>query len=167
MWPGNCTFNLPVVAGASMTQQEPRLVSFTIDEPFDVALQMLRRALAREGLRVPCELSTSDRLRNELGVGLRDGIVLYVDAPILLLEATLFTLAGSLYVPEPLALASCGDEECKAVVRSIKPLLDDSLPGSVRESMLLLHERILRAIQSVGHREAVFHHVHRSECIPA
>lgn len=143
--------------------QEPRLVSFNIHEPFDVALRMLRRALAREGLRVPCELSTSARLRTELGLGLRDGVVLYVDAPILLLEATVFTLAGSLYVPEPVALAACSDSDCKAVVRSIKPLLDDSLPTTVREAMLLLHERILKAIQTVGHREPVFHHAHRSE----
>jgi hypothetical protein len=151
----------------SMIKQEPRLVSFTIEEPFDVALRMLRRALAREGLRVPCELSTSGRLRQELGVGLRDGTVLYVDAPILLLEATVFTLAGSLYIPEPVALAASGDDECKAVVRSIKPLLDDSLPTTVREAMLLLHERILRAIQSIGHREPVFHHMHKREPVHA
>jgi hypothetical protein len=149
-----------------MTQQEPRLVSFTVDEPFDVALRMLRRALAREGLRVPCELSTSDRLRTELGVGLRNSIVLYVDAPILLLEATVFTLAGSLFVPEAVALADCGDN-CKAVVRSIKPLLDDTLPGTVRQAMLLLHERILKSIQTIGHREGVFQHAHRSEPVPA
>jgi hypothetical protein len=149
-----------------MTQQEPRLVSFTIDEPFDAALCMLRRALAREGLRVPCELRTCDRLRTELGVGLRNSIVLYVDAPILLLEATVFTVAGPLYVPEPVALADCGDN-CKAVVRSIKPLLDDTLPVSVRQAMLLLHERILTAIQAIGHREPVFQHAHRSDPVPA
>jgi hypothetical protein len=143
-----------------MTQQEPRLVSFTIDEPFEVALRMLRRAIAREGLRVPCELSTSGRLRTELGVGLRDSIVLYVDSPILLLEATVFTPAGGLCVPEPIALTANGDT-CQAVVRSIKPLLDDSLPGTVRQAMLLLHERILKAIQAIGHRETVVHHDHR------
>jgi hypothetical protein len=65
---------------------EPRIVSFTIDEPFDETLRMLRRALAREGLRVPCEMSTSGRLLSELGGGLKDSIVLYVDAPLLLLE---------------------------------------------------------------------------------
>ena len=94
-------------------------------------------------------------------------MVLYVDDPILLLEATVFTLAGSLYVPEPVAVAACGEHECKIVVRSIKPLLDDSLPGTVRDAVLLLHERILKAIQTIGHREPVFHHAHRSEPVLA
>jgi hypothetical protein len=94
-------------------------------------------------------------------------VVLYVDDPILLLEATVFALAGALYVPEPVALAACGESGCKAVVRSIKPLLDDSLLTTAREAMLLLHERILKAIQTIGHREPVFHHAHRSEPVRA
>ena len=147
--------------------QEPRIVSFTIDEPFEVALRMLRRALAREGLRVPCEVSTSGRLRTELGVGLKDSIVLYVDAPIVLLEATVFSVAANLYVPEPVALSACGVNQCKAVVRSVKPLLDEALPATVRHALLSLHERILKAIQAIGQREAVFDHVHRREAVPA
>jgi hypothetical protein len=150
-----------------MTQQEPHLVSFTVDEPFDIALRRLRRALTGEGLRVPCELRTSDRLRSELGIGLRHSIVLYVDAPILLLEATVLTVAGSLYVPEPVALAACGGNECKAVVRSIQPLLDETLPGTVRHAMLVLHERIIKAIQSIGRRETLFQRAHWTEPVPA
>jgi hypothetical protein len=70
--------------------QEVRMVVFTIDEPFKVALRMLRRELACEGLRIPCAVSTLGRLQTELGVGLKDSIALYVDAPPLLLEATVF-----------------------------------------------------------------------------
>ena len=147
--------------------QEPRIVSFTIDEPFDVALRMLRRALAREGLRVPCEVCTSGRLRTEWGVGLKDTIVLSVDAPLLLLEATVFSVAATLYVPEPVALSACSPHRCKAVVRSIKPLLDESLPATVRQALLLLHERILNAIQAIGQREAVFDHAHSRNAVPA
>jgi hypothetical protein len=147
--------------------QESRIVSFTIAESFDVALRMLRRAIAREGLRVPGEIATSNRIRTELGVGLRDSIVLYVDAPILLLEATVFTVAGGLYVPEPVALTACGDSQCKAVVRSIQPVLDEALPASVRQAVVLLHERILKAIQAVGHREAVFDHANSRQAVPA
>ena len=146
---------------------EPRIVSYTIDEPFDVALRKLRRALAREGLRVPCEVSTSDRLRTELGVSLKNTIVLYVDAPLLLLEATVFSAAASLYIPEPVVLSACGAHQCEAVVRSIKPLLDDSLPAAVRRALLLLHEPILNAIQSVGQRGHAFDLAQSREAVPA
>ena len=90
-------------------------------------------------------MSTSGRLRMELGVGLKDSIVLYVDAPLLLLEATVFSVAGSLYIPEPVALSACGASQCKVVIRSIKPFLDETLPAHVRQALLLLHERILSA----------------------
>jgi hypothetical protein len=100
-------------------------------------------------------------------VALKDSIVLYVDAPVFLLEATVLAQAGALYIPEPVALAACGDTDCRATVRSIKPLLDESLPGTVRQAMLALHERILRAIQTIGHRETVLHLLYRSDAVPA
>ena len=146
--------------------QERRTVSFTIDEPFDVSLRMLRRALAREGLRVPCEVDTSTRLKEELGIGLKGSIVLYVDTPILLLEATVLTVAGGLYVPEPVVLSSSG-KECTVVVRSIKPILDNGFPNSVRAAIILLHERILKAIQTIGHREPVLQYTDKNHAVPA
>ena len=144
---------------------ERRVVTFIIDEPFEISLRMLRRALAREGLRVPCEIDTSARLKKELGVGLKDSIVLYVDTPILLLEATVLNVAGSLYVPEPVVLSSSGAQSV-VVVRSIKPLLDDAFSNSVREAIMLLHERILKAIQTIGQREAAFHNTQNEHAIP-
>jgi hypothetical protein len=144
---------------------ERRTVTFTIDEPFENSLRMLRRALAREGLRVPCEVDTSARLKIELGVGLRNSIVLYVDTPILLLEATVLNIGGGLYVPEPVVLSSNGANSL-VVVRSIKPMLDDTLSSGVREAITVLHERILKAIQTIGQREAVFHHMHDDDAVP-
>ena len=147
-----------------MTQQR-RTVTFTIDESFDVSLRILRRALAREGLRVPCEVDTSARLKKELGVSLKDSIVLYVDTPILLLEATVLNAAGSLYVPEPVVLCSRGKESL-VVVRSIQPVLDESFSAGVKEAITLLHERILKAIQTVGQREPAFHNAQETHAVP-
>jgi hypothetical protein len=75
-----------------MTKTQP-LVSFTIDEPYDVALRMVRIALARQGLRAPAELDITARIRQELGAGVAPCIVLYVDDPAILLEAVVFNCA--------------------------------------------------------------------------
>ena len=48
---------------------------------------MVRIALARQGLRAPAELDISARIRQELGAGVAPCIVLYVDDPVVLLEA--------------------------------------------------------------------------------
>jgi hypothetical protein len=96
---------------------------------------------------------------------LRNSTVLYVDTPILLLEATVLNAAGGLYVPEPVLLSSNGTQSL-VIVRSIKPTLDDAFSSGVREAIMLLHERILKAIQTVGQREAAFQHTYDEQAVP-
>lgn len=130
-----------------------RIVAFSVDERFDVALRMLRRALAVEGLRVPCEVDTAARVKQELGVGLKQSIVLYVDDPIRLLEATVMNPAGGLFIPEPVVLTSLDDRSCRVSVRSIEPLFSSELPASLRGAVANLHERILCAVQRIGQKQ--------------
>jgi hypothetical protein len=133
---------------------EGKIVAFTIDQPFDVALRMLRRSLALERLRAPHEFDTSARVKQELGVGLKQNIVLYVDDPIQLLEATVMNPAGGLFIPQPVVL-SAADKGCRISVRSIQPLFGSELPVSLRGAVANLHERILAAIQRIGNKESV------------
>jgi hypothetical protein len=132
--------------------EEGRILGFTIDQPFDVALRMLRRALAMESLRVPCELDTSARVKQELGVGLKQNIILFVDDPIRLLEATVMDPAGGLFIPKAVVLSSNGPES-RVSVRSLDPVFMAGLPVSFRAAVTNLHERILSAIQRVGQKE--------------
>src|SRR5689334_19862644 len=129
-----------------------KLVSFVIEQPFDIALRMLRRALALEGLRVPHEFDTAARVRQELGVALKQNTVLYVDDPIRLLEATVMNPAGGLFVPEPVVLSTL-EKSCRVSVRSIEPVSASDLPASLRGAVLNLHERITAAIQRIGQKE--------------
>jgi hypothetical protein len=132
--------------------QQGRVLTFVIDEPFDVSLRMLRRALALERLRVPHEFDIAARLRQELGIGLKQNTVLYVDDPIGLLEATVMNAAGALFVPEPVVLSSL-DKGCRVSARSVEPVLASDLPASLRGAVTALHDRVLAAIQRVAQRE--------------
>jgi hypothetical protein len=131
---------------------DARIMAFTIDQPFDVALRMLRRALAMESLRIPCELDTSARVKQELGVGLKQNVILYVDDPIRLLEATVMNAAGGLFIPKPVVLSGNGSES-RVSVRSMEPVFATDLPVSFRAAVTNLHERILAAIQRVGQKD--------------
>ena len=130
-----------------------RIVTFIVDEQFDAALRMLRRALAIEGLRVPCEVDTAGRVKQELGVGLKQNIVLYVDDPIRLLEATVMNPAGGLFIPEPVVLSSASEHSCRVSIRSMEPLFSSDLPAGLRGAVANLHERILVALQRIGHKQ--------------
>ncbi len=143
-----------------------RVIAFTIDQPFDVALRMVRRALAMEGLRVPCEFDTAARVKQELGVGLKENVVLYVDDPIQLLEATVMHPAGGLFVPEPLVLSSA-KQGSRLSVRSVGPQLAVDLPASVRGAVANLHERILAAVGRVARKETAATDIAASSCVPA
>jgi uncharacterized protein (DUF302 family) len=146
---------------------DARIVAFTIDEPFDVALRMLRRVLSLEGLRVPSEVDTAARVRQELGVGLKQSVVLYVDDPIRLLEATVMNPAGGLFIPEPVVLSSLDQRSCRVSVRSIAPLFSSDLPASLRGAVANLHERILAAVQRVGKKHTAASEIIGYDAVPA
>lgn len=132
--------------------QEGRILGFTIDQPFDSALRLLRRALALEGLHVPCELDTSARVKQELGVGLKQNVILYVDDPIRLLEATVMNAAGGLFIPKAVVLSGNGSES-HVLLRSLDPVFTADLPVSFRAAVTNIHERILAAIQRIGQKD--------------
>jgi hypothetical protein len=146
---------------------EGRIVAFTVDASFDVALRMLRRALALEGLRVPCEFDAADRVRQELGVGLKQNVVLYVDDPIRLLEGTVMTPAGGLFIPEPVVLSNVDPRTCRVSVRSMEPLFSSDLPASLRGAVANLHDRILAAIQRIGQKQTTATELIGASPVPA
>ena len=154
-------------AEVSEMKTEGRIVAFTVDEPFDVALRMLRRALALEGLRVPCEIDAAARVKQELGVGLKQNVVLYVDDPIRLLEGTVMNPAGGLFIPEPVVLSSVDRRSCRVSVRSMEPLFSSDLPASLKGAVANLHERILAAIQRIGQKQTAATEMIGSSAIPA
>jgi hypothetical protein len=101
---------------------------------------------------VPHEFDAAARVRQELGVGLKQNVVLYVDDPIRLLEATVMHSAGGLFIPEPVVLSSI-EKGCRVSVRAIDPIVGSDLPASVRGAVLNLHERIVAGIQQIAQKE--------------
>jgi len=120
----------------------PDTIAVTIAEPFEVALRMVRRSLAMEGLRVPAEIDIAARTLQELGVELMNSVTLFVDTPALLLEAVRADPAGALTIPQSLALYSRG-ETTRAVFR-LQPAY-----GPARE----LQIRMTAALERIGSRE--------------
>jgi hypothetical protein len=133
-----------------MTQQAP-LLSFRIDEPYDIALRMVRIALARQGLRAPVELDIAARIRQELGAAVAPCVVLYVDDPAVMLEAVVFHRGSALMIPQPLVVTGRA-RHSEVLVRS--PESPDAIvPESVRDPLLGLQRRMARAMESIAERE--------------
>jgi hypothetical protein len=133
-----------------MTNGPPAL-SFRIDEPYEAALRMVRIALSRQGLRASAELDIAATIRMELGAGVASCIVLYVDDPVVLLEAIVFNRGAGLLIPQPLVVT--GDNGHTEIhVRSPERPGGD-IPESVREPLLRLQLRMVRAIEGIADRK--------------
>ncbi len=130
----------------------PPVLSFRIDEPYDIALRMVRIALAQQGLRAPAELDIAARIRQELGAGVAPCMVLYVDDPVALLEAIVFNRGAALLIPQPLVVTG-DNRRTEVLVRS--PELPPDIPESVRDPLLDLQVRMTRAIESIAERQEV------------
>jgi len=133
-----------------MTKTQP-LLSFRIDEAYDVALRMVRIALARQGLRAPAELDVSARIRQELGAGVAPCIVLYVDDPAVLLEAVVFNRGAALLIPQPLVVT--GDNRQAEVLLRSAEMPSGAIPESVRDPLIGVQVRMTRAIESIAERQ--------------
>ncbi len=127
------------------------LLTFTIDEPYEIALRMVRTALARQGLRVPTELDVTARIRQELGAGVAPCIVLYVDDPAVLLEAVVFNRGAALLIPQPLVVTG-NHRDTELLVRSPESTAG-AIPESVRDPLHSLQVRMSRAIESIAERQ--------------
>jgi uncharacterized protein (DUF302 family) len=132
-------------------EKRPPLLTFTIAEPYDVALRRVRTALARQGLRAPAELDITARIRQELGAGVAPCIVLYVDDPAVLLEAVVFYRGAALLIPQPLVIT--GDNRHTEVVMRSSELLKGEVPESVRDPLLDLQRRMAGAMESIAERQ--------------
>ena len=129
----------------------PTALSFRIDEPYEVALRMVRTALSRQGLRAPAELDIAARIRKELGAGVAPCVVLYVDDPTVLLEAVVFSRGAGLSIPQPLVVTG-GSSHIEVLVRSPE-LPSGDIPESVREPLLGLQVRMVRAMETIADRQ--------------
>ena len=129
----------------------PPLLSFRIDEPYDVALRMVRIALARQGLRAPAELNITARIRQELGAGVAPCMVLYVDDPAVLLEAVVFNRGAALLIPQPLVIT--GDSRQAEVLLRSPEMPVAGIPESVRDPLIGLQVRMTRAMESIAEQQ--------------
>ena len=122
-------------------------LTYLISEPFESALKSVREVLAKEDLRVPLELDVTARIRKELGLSLAPCRVLFVDSPVLLLEAVTLDRTVAAILPLHVALAGHGPHTRVHLISSSGGF-HVNLP---RE----LQARIVRAVEKIASRQAV------------
>ena len=133
-----------------MTKESP-VLAYALAEPYEHAVRKVRSALKRHGLRTALELDVAARIRHEIGAGVAPCLVLYVDDPVVLLEAVVFHKGAALLIPQ--ALAITGDNRRSEVFVRSPESLNSAIPESVRDPLLDLLRRISRAVESIAAKQ--------------
>ena len=127
------------------------VMTYRIPEPFERALKSVREAVTRRGLSVPFELDISRRINRELGIALAPCRVLYVDHPLLLVQAMALDGSAAGWLPQQVVVSGRGPQ---TLVQVVQPAGSRS-NGSEQESPVeKVRSRLSRALQAVAMRES-------------
>ncbi|HBY63552.1 MAG TPA: hypothetical protein DEH78_27320 [Solibacterales bacterium] len=122
--------------------------TYLIQEPFERALTSIRAAMMKEDLLVPMELDVAARIKRELGIGLAPCRLLFVDCPVLLLEAATLDYATVARFPLHVAVVGLGQRT------SIHVTGPSGVSNAAASSPLdKLQARVLQAIEKIAIRQ--------------
>jgi uncharacterized protein (DUF302 family) len=125
---------------------------FSIAEPQEKALKLVRDTFGKVGLAIPVELDLSARIRRSLGISLAPCRVLFVDCPLLVLQAVALDASAANLLPLHVVVSSAG---WRTLVHWREPasLPSAGLPLEVGSPIRRLHARLAEALSQIGIRD--------------
>jgi uncharacterized protein (DUF302 family) len=131
---------------------ETAATTYSIPEPFEAALKLIRAALARAGLSVVGELDISGRIQRSLGIGMAQRRVLYVCSKQSSLGAVNVCPGVGIFLPLHLVVSARGEQTEIHLLASLPSNGCDPLVSAVNG----LQDEVSRAMEKIA--------MHRSYC---
>ena len=125
---------------------ETAATTYSIPEPFDAALKLIRAALARAGLSVLGELDISGRIQRSLGIGMAQRRVLYVCSKQSSLEAINVCPGVGIFLPLHLVVSARGEQTEIHLLASLPSNSGDPLVSAANG----LQDGVSRAIEKIA-----------------
>ncbi len=85
-------------------------ITYLIDAEFDVAIKHIREASAEKQLSIAAEFNASRRLNRTLGLQSSRCQILFVESPLLLLEAMAINRCSAVFIPLHLVVSDAGKQ---------------------------------------------------------
>jgi len=128
------------------------LVTFSIRQPHQGALRLVRRTLTQHGLRAPIELDVALRIKQELGAGVAPCTILYVDNPALLLEGIVSHRGAALGIPQPVVVSG-NDLHTEVFIHGANSHAMRDFPVTIDRPFVELQAKIIEAMETIAERE--------------
>ena len=130
-------------------------ITYMVPEPFEQAVESVKRAVLGGGLSIPAEMDVSSRIRRELGIAVRACRLIYVDCPVLLMEALAQHTAAALFFPLHVVVAG---QELQTQVHVLSSLKNRQLglPPGICVPVDRLQARLCQALEAIAGRQSRF-----------
>lgn len=122
--------------------------TYVIEERFEKAIRLIRRALEREELSIAGEIDMSRRSDLHLGKKPAASRLLLVDSPLLLFEALALDRSAGVFFPLHLLVTADGDQTYVSCVEPAS-LFDVRLPAGSSQPLADLRNHITIALESL------------------
>jgi uncharacterized protein (DUF302 family) len=131
--------------------------SYTIERTYEQAMEMIRRAVSKQGLQILRECDIGSRIQPHVGAKVKDCRVLYVTHHDLLIRAVSADPSAALWLPVPVVVVDESNYTrilipCKAIVR------DRALLLGVEELVGQFYECLTLTLDSIGARQQEIEH---------
>jgi uncharacterized protein (DUF302 family) len=134
--------------------KEPAIVSYLFSMPLEKAIKKIKSALNEAEISVIMESDVALQIKQKLGVGLAPCRILYVESPLLLLEALAFDVRASVFLPFHIVVSSQG-VQTKVHLMSPALIHESDIPVGIRGPLRNLHCLILGALEKVSARQGI------------
>lgn len=120
--------------------------TYFVHSPYQKTLKSLREAIKEEGLKLPMQMDVAERIRNELGIGLRPCTILCIYCSYLLLQAAIWDRGGAGFLP--LRIVVSGSTVGTKI--HLPGPLDAGLPVGLRVAFEEFLARVVKVLARVG-----------------
>ncbi|HLH06541.1 MAG TPA: DUF302 domain-containing protein [Terriglobales bacterium] len=140
-----------------MGDREPT-ITYLMDADFDVAIKRIREALAAKQLSIAVEFNASRRLNRALGLRLSRCQILFIESPLLLLEAMAIDRCSAVFIPLHLVVSDAGKQ---TIVHLLNPeyLRTDDAPLGIRIPVKRLQGQLIDMLDEIAQQTHTASHL--------
>lgn len=126
---------------------QPATVTYTVPEPFDSAVSVLRHAFSRRKLKVAEILNLSERIQRRLSIRTSPCVVFLVTPPDGGFEALRRSRTASAFLPLHVVISDRGQQSDVHILRASQ-IDSEAADGATISALNRLHNEIIDAIEA-------------------
>jgi uncharacterized protein (DUF302 family) len=130
-------------------------ISYRMNSGFETAVKRVRGVLTANQLSIAAEFNASRRLRQALGLEVEPCQILFIENPLLLLEATAIDRSSAVFIPLHLVVSGKGSQTALYLLNAEFLLRANDAPLGIRIPIRRMQAQIVEILETIAERTSV------------